>query len=53
VTKILAQINTMEKRSVTDKSLIQYRSFFQWFLAIALILLIVEMLFPERKKRMV
>jgi Ca-activated chloride channel family protein len=50
VTKILGQINTMEKRSVTDKSLIQYRSFFQWFLALALVILIVEMLLPERKK---
>jgi Ca-activated chloride channel family protein len=51
VKKILEQINTMEKRSVTDKSLIQYRSFFQWFLALALILLIAELVVPERKNR--
>jgi Ca-activated chloride channel homolog len=51
VNKILEQINTMEKRSVTDKSLIQYRSFFQWFLALALFLLIAEMIFPERNKK--
>jgi Ca-activated chloride channel family protein len=49
--KILEQINSMEKRAVTDKSLILYRSFFQWFLALALFLLIAEMLFPERNKK--
>jgi Ca-activated chloride channel family protein len=51
VNKILEQINGMEKKSVVDKSLIQYRSFFQWFLALALILLITEMLYPERKNK--
>jgi Ca-activated chloride channel homolog len=51
VSKILEQINSMEKKSVSDKSLITYRSFFQWFLALALFLLIFELVFPERINR--
>jgi Ca-activated chloride channel homolog len=50
VNKILGQINSMEKRTIKDNSLIQYRSFFQWFLGLALILLIAELFIPEIKK---
>jgi Ca-activated chloride channel homolog len=50
VNKILGQINSMEKRTIKDNSLIQYGSFFQWFLGIALVLLVAELLFPETKK---
>lgn len=50
VNKILGQINSMEKRTIKDNSLIQYRSFFQWFLGIALVLLVAELLFPETRK---
>jgi Ca-activated chloride channel homolog len=50
VGKILGQINSMEKRTIKDNSLVQYRSFFQWFLAFALILLVAELFMPETKK---
>jgi Ca-activated chloride channel family protein len=50
VNKILDQINSMEKRAIRDNSLIQYRSFFQWFLGLALVLLIAELFIPETKK---
>jgi hypothetical protein len=40
----------MEKRTIKDNSLIQYRSFFQWFLGLGLILLVVELFMPETKK---
>ena len=49
VAKILNQINAMEKRTITDNSLMNYRSFFQWFIAAAIILLMVELLVSERK----
>ncbi len=49
VAKILAQINTMEKRTITDNSLMNYRSFFQWFIGVAIILLMFELLISERK----
>lgn len=50
VNNILGQINTMEKRTIKDNSLVQYRSFFQWFLALALVLLTAELFMPETKK---
>ncbi len=50
VNKILNEINAMEKRTIKDNSLIQYRSFFQWFLGLGLILLVVELFMPETKK---
>ena len=49
VAKILNQIDAMEKRTITDNSLMNYRSFFQWFIAAAIILLMVELLVSERK----
>ena len=49
VSKILAQINAMEKRTITDNSQLNYRSFFQWFIAAAIILLMAELIISERK----
>jgi Ca-activated chloride channel family protein len=49
VSKILAQINAMEKRTITDNSQLNYRSFFQWFIAGAILLLMAELIISERK----
>ena len=49
VTKIMSEINSMETKTIKDNSLLNYRSYFPWFLAVAIILLIVEMIYPERK----
>ena len=49
VSKILAQIDAMEKRTITDNSQLNYRSFFQWFIAAAIILLMAELIISERK----
>ena len=48
--KIIAQINSMEKKNITDNSILRYRSHFQWFIALGLLLLVVELLMPERKE---
>jgi Ca-activated chloride channel family protein len=47
---ILDQIDSMEKRAIVDPTTIRYRSFFQWFLALALALLIFDFFLSERKK---
>jgi Ca-activated chloride channel homolog len=47
--QIMAQLATIEVKATSDKSFISYRSFFQWFLAAALILLLIELFIPERK----
>jgi Ca-activated chloride channel family protein len=47
---ILTQIEGMEKKAIVDPSSLRYRSFFQWFLALALLILTIEFLIPEKKK---
>jgi len=51
VSKILNEINGMETKTIKDNSQLNYRSYFPWFLAVAIILLIVELFYPERKPR--
>jgi Ca-activated chloride channel family protein len=50
--KIKAQINTIEQQSLSDEAFINYNSYFQWFLAAAFILLVIELFIPERKLRL-
>jgi Ca-activated chloride channel family protein len=49
VSKILTEINGMEKKNITDNSMLNYRSYFPWFMALAMLVLIIELFFPERK----
>lgn len=51
VNHILEQINGMEQKSITDQSFIHYRSFFQWFLGLALLLLLLDFIISERKRK--
>src|SRR5882762_3038886 len=44
------QLDSIEKKSLNDAAFIDYKSYFQWFLGIALLLLLVEFLLPERRK---
>jgi len=48
VAKLDAQLNTMDQRTVTEDSLVNYESFFQYFLLLSLILLAIEMMISER-----
>lgn len=50
VEKITAQIASMEQKTIRDNSLLNYRSFFQWFLVVALAALTGELFISERKK---
>lgn len=43
------QLGSIEKRSLNDSEFIDYKSYFQWFLGIALLLLLTEFFLPERK----
>jgi tetratricopeptide (TPR) repeat protein len=49
VTKLDAQLGSMDQRTVTEDSLVNYENFFPYFLILALILLVVEMFISERK----
>lgn len=48
---IMKQLNTIEKTAMEDQAFKDYKSYFQWFLALALLLLIVELIIPEKKWR--
>src|SRR5699024_8839383 len=53
VNAITKQLSTIEATSMEDDAFRDYKSFFQWFLAGALLLLLVEFFLPERKFRKV
>jgi Ca-activated chloride channel homolog len=42
----------MEQKSISDQSLINYRNFFQWFIGLALGLLLLEFFISERKRKL-
>ena len=50
VSRLAGQLATMDQRTVTEDSLINYKSFFQVFLAFALLFLLVELFTSEIKK---
>ena len=50
VSGLYKQLSTMDRRTVKDDSLVNYDTYFQYFLTLALILLTLECLLSERKK---
>lgn len=50
VSRLEAQLNSMDQRTVTEDSLMNYYSYFPWLLGIALVLLVLETLVSERRK---
>ena len=53
VTTLSQQIAGTEQKSVTDTEFVNYKSFFQYFLGLALFILLVEFFMTERKKSLV
>jgi Ca-activated chloride channel homolog len=53
LSKILDEINSLEKQEIETKMFSDYESRFQYFLAISLILLVLELIIPERKSKWV
>jgi Ca-activated chloride channel family protein len=51
VDRLTAELSGMDQRSVTDDSTVNYRSWFQYFLAAALLFLLVEIFISEKKNR--
>jgi len=47
---LMGQLNNMDKRNITDDSMVDYKSFFQIFLGIALLFLIIEIFISEKRK---
>jgi Ca-activated chloride channel family protein len=53
VSTLYNQLSTLDSRNVKDDSLVNYKSWFQYLLAIALLLLIVELFISELKNQQV
>jgi len=49
--RILEEINALEKKEIETKTFSEYEGRFQYFLAISLFLLLLELVIPERKSR--
>ncbi|HLY71042.1 MAG TPA: VWA domain-containing protein [Puia sp.] len=47
------QIDSIEKKSLSDSEFTDYNSYFQFVLAAALLLLLIEFILPERKMKLV
>jgi Ca-activated chloride channel family protein len=43
------QLDSAEKKAMSDAEFIDYKSYFQWFLGIAFLLLVIELFWPERR----
>ncbi len=48
VSKLDQQLSTMDQRTVTEDSMVNYKSFFQWLLLPALLLLVIEFFMSEK-----
>jgi Ca-activated chloride channel family protein len=44
------RLDGIEKRALTESEFINYKNYFAWFIALALVLLVAELFIPERKK---
>jgi Ca-activated chloride channel homolog len=52
VNDLLNQLSQVEKKTFTDVSLLNYKTYYMWFAGIMFLLLIFEFILPERKKRL-
>jgi Ca-activated chloride channel homolog len=52
VNRIVDQLGTIERTALEDNAFRDYKNYFQWLLAAALALLVIEFFFPERKLSM-
>ncbi|HUR10974.1 MAG TPA: VWA domain-containing protein [Flavitalea sp.] len=53
VSDVMKQLGTIEATALEDNAFRNYKSFFQWFLGFALLLLVIELLLPENKWKVV
>ena len=51
VENIKSELAGMDQRNVTDDSLMNYRSYFRYFLAVAFLFLLIELFISEKKNR--
>jgi len=52
VNDLMNQLSQVEKKTFTDVSLLNYRTYYMWFAGIMFLLLIFEFILPERKRKL-
>lgn len=52
VRQITGQLATLQQSAIEDSAFKDYISYFQWFLGAAFLLLVIEFLLPERKRKL-
>ena len=50
VKRINTQLDTIDQKALNDVSYMNYKTFFQWFVGLSLLLLAIDFFIPERKK---
>jgi len=51
VNDLMKQLSRVEKKTFTDVSLLNYKTYYMWFTGAMFLLLILEFIFPERKRK--
>ena len=52
VSALMAQLSQVERKTFTDVSLLNYKTYYMWFTMAMFLLLIFEFILPERKRRL-
>jgi Ca-activated chloride channel family protein len=51
INDVMQQLSQVEKKTFTDVSLLNYTTYYMWFAGLMFLLLILEFLLPERKRK--
>ena len=51
INELMKQLSQVEKKTFTDVSLLNYKTYYMWFTMALFLLLILEFILPERKRR--
>jgi Ca-activated chloride channel family protein len=51
INELMHQLSQVEKKTFTDVSLLNYTTYYMWFAGVMLLLLILEFILPERKRK--
>jgi Ca-activated chloride channel family protein len=52
INDLMKQLSQVEKKTFTDVSLLNYKTYYIWFTGAMFLLLILEFIFPERKRKL-
>jgi len=52
VNDLMKQLSQVEKKTFTDVSLLNYKTYYMWFTGVMFLLLLFEFILPERKRKL-